>query len=507
MTITDVPPVRFAEARGARLAYQDFGNGPVTVVSIPPMAQNVEMAWQWPDVRRMMERFGSFSRFIPFDKRGTGCSDRRGRVNAIDERVEDLRAVMDAAGVDAAHLFAASEGGPMALLFAVTYPDRVLSLTLNGSYAGLLPPDITDEDLAGVRERQAEFVRRWGTPESRVVEHFAPSLADDEDFRQWHQRYERNAASTESLTDLLELGNSMDVREILPDIDVPTLVLHRTGDRAIPIDRGRELAEGIPGARLVELPGDDHFSYAGDLDSWMDVFEEFITGTVRPKPPPIVHHRVRILTLGRFAVEVDGDEVPTSAWGSRRARQLCKRLVAARGWPVTRDELIDLLWPDEGDRSKLSARLSVQLSGVRRVLGGGVIADRETVRLDLDEVSTDLEDFFRATDDADIVDTYTGEFLPEDVYDDWTIGPRDEARSRFVAAARRLAVATSDTDPTAAAAIARRLIEIDRYDETAHRLLIDTLTDAGEHGQARRAHDAYAIAMAELDIDVEPLRA
>ncbi|MDJ0792496.1 MAG: alpha/beta hydrolase, partial [Acidimicrobiia bacterium] len=108
--MTEVPPIRFAESHGARIAYQDFGDGPATVVAIPPMAQNIEMSWEWPDIRTMLERFGSFSRYIVFDKRGTGCSDRRSRVNTIDERVDDLRAVMDAAGVDRAHLFGTSEG-------------------------------------------------------------------------------------------------------------------------------------------------------------------------------------------------------------------------------------------------------------------------------------------------------------------------------------------------------------------------------------------------------------
>jgi pimeloyl-ACP methyl ester carboxylesterase/DNA-binding SARP family transcriptional activator len=490
----------------ARLAYQDFGEGPATVISIPPLAQNIEMAWEWPEIRAMLERFGSFARFIPFDKRGTGCSDRRSRVNAIDERVDDLRTVMDAAGVDRAHFFAASEGGPMAILFAATYPDRVLSLTLNGTYASLVPADISPDELQAVRERQAIVVGQWGTPDSPIVDQFAPSMASNPAFRTWHQKYERNSASTESLRDLLELSLGMDVHEVLPTLDVPTLVLHRTGDRAIPLAYGRELAQAIPGARMVELPGDDHFSYAGGLDDWMDEFERFVTGEVKPRSgPPPATQRVTILTLGRFDVEVDGEDVPVSAWGSRRARQLCKRLVAARGWPVTRDELNDMLWPDEHDMAKLGARLSVQLSGVRRVLGGGVIADRQSVRLDLDEVSTDLESFHQASDDTAIVAAYTGEFLPEDRYEDWSIGVRDEARSRFVGAARRLAQRSRDSgDHLRAALLARRLVDVDRYDEEGHRMLVRSLLAAEQTGDARRAHEAWALAMAELDITVPP---
>ena len=502
--MSDVPPVKFAESHGARIAYQDFGYGPATVVAIPPMAQNIEMAWEWPDIRTMLERFGSFSRYIAFDKRGTGCSDRRTRVNTIDERVDDLRAVMDAAGVDRAHLFGTSEGGPMTILFAATYPDRVESLTLNGTFAMLPPEDLTEDDLVEIRERQEEFARTWGTPESAVVDRFAPSLASNPEFRAWHQRYERNCASTESLRELLELSLHMDVRELLPTLDVPTLVVHATGDQAIPVERGRALAAGIPGARLLEYDGNDHFSYAGDLDAWVDQFERFVTGNVKPRAPmPPVDHRVEIRTLGRFAVVVDGDEVESSAWGSRRSRQLCKRLVAARGWPVTRDELIDQLWPDETDLRKLGARLSVELSRVRRVLGGGVVADRQSVRLDLDAASTDLETLLTAEDDKATVEAYTGEFLPEDRYDDWTEAARTEARTHFTRAARRLIDRhRADGDPEAAATLAHRLVEADRYEEDHHRLLVESLLAASHTGEARRAHEQWATAMAELDIEV-----
>ena len=146
------------------------------------------------------------------------------------------------------------------------------------------------------------------------------------------------------------------------------------------------------------------------LDEIVDASRDFGTSTVR------------IVTLGRFALELDGKEVPSSVWGSKRARQLCKQLVAVRGWPITRDQLIDHLWPDDPAIDRLGARLSVQLSTVRRALGGGIDADRQTVRLDLDEVSTDLEELYAANDDDAVVAAYTGEFLPEDRYDDWTNG-------------------------------------------------------------------------------------
>ena len=175
------------------------------------------------------------------------------------------------------------------------------------------------------------------------------------------------------------------------------------------------------------------------------------------------------------------------------------------GWPVTRDHLCDILWPDEGDRQRLGARLSVQLSAVRRVLGGGVIANREAVQLDLDAVDTDLERFFAAADDAAVVAAYGGEFLPEDVFEDWTGPVRDEARSRFVSAARRLASYHLDHRRYLRAAdAARRLIAADGFDDGAHSLLVEALRSAGEIGEAKRAHAAWAAAMAELDIEIAP---
>jgi pimeloyl-ACP methyl ester carboxylesterase len=361
VSLDELPQTRFAPARGARIAYQVFGEGDQTVVAIPPAAQNIELSWEQPAVRAMLERFASFCRYLHFDKRGTGCSDRNGRIADLDERVEDLRAVMDHAGVEHAHLFGSSEGGPMSLLFAATYPERVDSLVLFGTGATLLPPDVTPDELAERRAGAVPYAARWGTADSQVAERMAPSLtAQDPSFPAWHRRYERYAASQDSLLELLELSFTADVGELATTIRQPALVIHRTDDQVIPVARARELVDLLPDARLLEQPGQDHFAYSGDVDGWMDEFERFVTGSVRPRTAEAGRRpTVRITTLGRFAVTVDGQEVPVSAWGSRRARQLCKRLVAARGWPVTRDELFDLLWPDEIDRDRLGARLSV----------------------------------------------------------------------------------------------------------------------------------------------------
>ena len=501
-----VPEVQFAPASGGRIAFQDFGHGGSVMVAMPPLAQNIEAAWEWPEVRHMLERFGSIARYIHFDKRGTGASDRSGRIDSIDERVDDLRCVMDAAGVDRAHLLGLSEGGPVAVLFAVTYPERVESLILAGTGSTIVPPETMQSEAAraATLERFDLISRLWGTAESPIADRFAPTLAANPAFREWHQRYERLSASRDSFREMLEASLDVDVRDVLGDVDVPTLVIHRTGDPAFTMDQVRSLVDGIRGARYVGVSGGDHYVYSGDLDTWMDHIEEWVNGHVAPRQvaTPAATKPI-ITTLGRFSVEVDGEPVPTSAWGSRLARQLCKRLVVARGWPITRDQLIDMLWPEEDDIHALRARLSVQLSKLRRVLGGGVVADRQTVRLDLDEVDTDLERFYGATDDAAIVAAYAGPLLPGDIYEDWTTAPRDEARSRFVTAARTLATAALERrDHRVAATTARRLIEADEYDGDAHRLLVTTLLAAGETREAVRAHDVWRVHMNELGVTV-----
>ena len=179
------------------------------------------------------------------------------------------------------------------------------------------------------------------------------------------------------------------------------------------------------------MPGEDHFLYATDLAFALGAIERFTTGRVSDRTLTWTKPRTEIVTLGRFDVIVDGTSVPTSAWGSKRARTLLKRLVVARGWPVTRDELIEVLWPEAVDIDRLGARLSVQLSAVRRILHGGVIADRSSIRLDLDHVDVDIERWFAQTDDSAIVAGYDGEFLPDDRYEDWSAPLRDEIRARF----------------------------------------------------------------------------
>ncbi len=485
--------LRYAKAGDTNLAYQVFGDGPATIVAVPPMAQNVELAWEWPAVRRMFERFASFSRYLHFGKRGTGASDRSLPIPDVDQRVDDLRAVMDAAGIERAHLFGVSEGGPMTLLFAASYPERVEGIILDSSGARLVDRD----DPAGPDPARIELVHQfadaWGTPDSMTVDLFAPSMAGDLEFRAWHERYERQAASRESILTLLLMNGAMDAREVLPLIDVPVLIVHRVDDVVAPIRFARETASGLADVRMVELPGADHFTYAADMDTVLDEIERFVTGHVaRSRAPLALRHAVEITTLGRFAVTVDGAEVETSQWGSRRARQLLKRLVAARGWPVTRDELADLLWPDEADHERLRPRLSVQLSAVRRVLHGGIIADRSSVRLDLEHVALDVVRFDSLERDDELVAAYSGEFLPDDRYDDWVETVRTELRARFVAAAHRLIEEGEERgDPSLSATIAARVLVVEPYDEAAHRSLVVAHHAQGSPAAADAAHGVY----------------
>jgi pimeloyl-ACP methyl ester carboxylesterase/DNA-binding SARP family transcriptional activator len=497
-----VPQVHFARAEGANIAYQVFGSGP-PIVAIPPMAQNIELAWEWPAIRAMFERFASFSRYLHFDKRGTGASDRTIPVAEMDQRVEDLRAVMDDAGIDRAHLFGTSEGGPMALLFAATYPDRAAGVILEASAARLGDSERPEPIDAERLELMLRFVDGWGTPESTTADLFAPSLAANAEFRAWHERYERQSATRDALRELLHLNALMDVRDVLADVTVPVLMLHRTDDVVVPVRYARETAAALPDARLIERPGADHFTYAADTEALLTEIERFVTGRVIDRAPLRSAH-VEIETLGRFRVLVDGVEIEAAQWGSRRARQLLKRLVVARGWPVTRDELTDILWPDEDDERRLRPRLSVQLSAVRRILGGGVVADRSSVRLDLDRIDVDLARFYAAGTDAEIVATYRGELLPDDRFEGWTEGPRAEAQNRFVAAAdRRMEAADDDADEVVG--LAGVILAADPFHDGAHRTLIRSHLRAGRPAAAAEAHQVYVRRLAELGIDAEPI--
>ncbi len=500
-------PIRYAHAGAVSLAFQVFGVGQRDVVVIPPMAHNIETLWERCEFRRVFEGMGRFCRVVHFDKRGTGASDRTVPVPTLDERVDDTRAVMDAAGVDRCFVYGLSEGGPIAVLFAATYPERVAGLILHATAAQFVSDDEGVEPRDARRDFLEQWVRGWGTEKTTTLQLFAPTAAADPSYRAWEPRFERQSASPAGMRDLIAMWEDVDVREVLPTLSVPTLVMSRRDDPLVPIENARAMATAIPGARFVELDGADHWAHIGDVDQWLEAIEPFITGVVGAAP-----HRANrrptstyteLHTFGGLRIVRNGEEVSLAEWGSRRARVLCKRLAAACGEPVPRDVLFELLWPDDPEPSKLGARLSVQLSVVRRILGGGVIADRDAVRLDLDTVSLDLARFRDAVSAGrldDAVAIHRGSFLPEDAYEPWTDGPRDLSRAAYLAALDTLAKEADSCDDLKVIGFMHRLLEADPYNSGGHRQLIAALDRTGQPGAAQQARDRYVRNMRELGI-------
>src|SRR6266516_2570756 len=284
------PETRYAKSGDVNIAYQVVGDGPFDLVYVPGWVSNVELLWEKPKPARFLERLASFSRLIIFDKRGTGMSDRvpTDHLPTLEQRMDDVRAVMEAAGSERAALFGVSEGGPMSVLFAATHPDRVTALVLHGAMGRTTEaPDYPWATPAeALRESAAEFIAPyWGQQAEGMVELFAPSFADDPQAVEFTALIERSAASPAMVQQIFEMFLDIDVRGILPTINVPTLVLHRRGDRVVNWRAGKELATRIPNARYVELPGIDHLPWAGDSETVLGEIEEFLTG-VRSTPEP-----------------------------------------------------------------------------------------------------------------------------------------------------------------------------------------------------------------------------
>jgi pimeloyl-ACP methyl ester carboxylesterase len=282
------PPTRYARSGDASIAYQVVGDGPIDLVLVLGFATHLELQWESPPLARFFERISSFSRMIVFDKRGTGLSDPVTDVPTLEERIDDVRAVMDAAGSERAALLGISEGGPMSVLFAATHPERVTALVLYGAMGRTTEaPDYPWASPAeALREAAAEFIApSWGQDAQGTVELFAPSLLHDPETLAFTARMERSAASPAMVQRIFEMFLDIDVRAVLPTIHVPALVLHRRGDRVVSRHAGRELAAQIPGARYVELAGIDHVPWAGDAEAVLGEVEEFLTGS-RSVPEP-----------------------------------------------------------------------------------------------------------------------------------------------------------------------------------------------------------------------------
>jgi pimeloyl-ACP methyl ester carboxylesterase len=278
---------RYAKSGDVHIAYQVIGRGPPDVVFVPGFVSNVEAAWQSPGRAKFFSRLASFSRLILFDKRGTGLSDRTSQVFTLEQRMDDVRGVMDAVGLERAALFGISEGGPMSILFAATYPERTTALAIFGGYAKRAwAPDYAfgwrDEAWAAFF---ANVDGHWGTPRGLDLDIWAPSIARNERAAEEIAAYMRAAASPGAVRAVMQMNREIDVRIVLPAVRVPTLILHRVGDRNIDIQHARYMADRIPNARLIELPGDDHVPWIGDSDAIVDEVEEFLTG-VRHGPEP-----------------------------------------------------------------------------------------------------------------------------------------------------------------------------------------------------------------------------
>jgi class 3 adenylate cyclase len=310
------PDTRYARSGDVNIAYQVVGDGPLDLVLVPGFVSHLDLDWDDPRSEHFLSRLAAFSRLIRFDKRGTGLSDRPGGLPDLETRMDDVRAVMDAAGSERAALFGYSEGGPLSCLFAATYPERTSALVIYGSYAKRQDPDEDYPWCRPRREREAyalEVERDWGLEADRSI--MIP-FVDAEHARWWASRA-RAAASPAAARDLILMNSRIDIRATLPAIHVPTLVLHRVGDLDSRIEEGRYLAEHIAGARFTELAGFVHAPWF-DADQIVDEVEEFLTGT-RPVPEPD-----RVLATVLFT-DIVGSTARASELGDRRWRDLLQR--------------------------------------------------------------------------------------------------------------------------------------------------------------------------------------
>jgi class 3 adenylate cyclase len=284
----DIPETRYAKTvDGLHIAYQLLGAGSIDLVWAPGAVSHVEIYWEEPRVARFIQRLASFSRLMLFDRRGTGMSDHATEGATLEERMDDIRAVMDACDSERAVLFGISEGAPMCALFAATYPERTVGVILYGGYAKGIRAE--DYPWAPTREEQLAYAAReedsWGTWTDEELLDLAPSMAGDARFIDWLRKLFRLGASPGDSRAMDLMNMEVDITNVLPAIRVPALVLHRTGDGICQVEEGRYLAERIPGASFVELPGEDHIPCVGDTDSILREIETFTTQTWREVEP------------------------------------------------------------------------------------------------------------------------------------------------------------------------------------------------------------------------------
>jgi class 3 adenylate cyclase len=268
MTDFAMPETRYALSGDVNLAYQVMGDGPVDIIVVPGFISHIEFRHELPGYTASLRRLSSFARVVAFDKRGQGLSDRVSDAPSLEQRMDDVRAIMDAIGSQRATLFGHSEGCAMSVLFAATYPERVSRLILFGSY-------VTRREL-NIAEILEQRVKFWGT--GAMLKRVAPSLTTEPAAVAQFAKFERLSASPGTVKAFTMLNSQIDVSFILPAVRVPTLVLHNQGDVQVPVEKGRELAACIPDAKLIEYPGGDHMFTTGDVEAALGDIEEFITG-------------------------------------------------------------------------------------------------------------------------------------------------------------------------------------------------------------------------------------
>jgi class 3 adenylate cyclase len=309
---------QYAKSGDVHIAYQVVGHGNLDLVVVPGFVSHVEYIWEEPRAARFLNGLTDFARLILFDKRGTGLSDRVGKVPTLEDRMDDVRAVMDAAGSSRAAVMGISEGGPLALLFGATYPQRTAALIVYGSFARAIrtadyPHGISQQELSTFIDH---LERHWGGPWG--VRHWAPSLQGDIAFRRWWAAFLRSAASPGAAATTLKMLMEIDVRHILPAIQIPTLIVHASRDRMLSVAHAHYLADHIPGAKLVEVDSEDHFPFIAAPDLIAGEIEEFLTGARHEKESD------RVLATILFCDIVDSTDL-AAAKGDRIWRDLLEQ--------------------------------------------------------------------------------------------------------------------------------------------------------------------------------------
>ena len=315
--MAEIPATRYVKSDDVYIAYQVLGEGPFDLLFVPGFVSNVEATWHWPELSAFFRRLASFCRLILFDKRGTGMSDRGSQNFTLEQRMHDVQAILDAVGSEQAALFGVSEGGPMSLLYAATYPQRTSALVLYGSYskrswAPDYPFGWNDEQWQRALDN---IEHNWGSPQALSIAKRAPSATADPQAAERLAAYLRASASPGTATAVMRMNREIDVRNVLSATRVPTLILHRTADPFIEVEHARYLARHIVGAKLIEFSGEVHLPWLGDRDAVLDKVEQYLTGGRR------VHEPERLLATVLF-VDIVGSTERDAALGDLRWREL-----------------------------------------------------------------------------------------------------------------------------------------------------------------------------------------